>query len=137
MCPGPEQRAVRGVSTILRSCWARFTAASLPPALGHIAVPRHPSEQTAAIDIDGEPAQGVRGLRAEEHRDPSMVLGGEPSPLGDQGDPLPSRLFVGVPLVHGGVIVVPGQIAFTLMPCGATSDARCRVKPRSPAFEAV
>src|SRR5260370_38324663 len=45
----------------------------------------------------GRPRPPSRG-----HRDPSMVLGGEPSPLGDQGAPLPSRLFVGIPPVHGG-----------------------------------
>ena len=100
----------------------------------HVALPQHPSEQTTAIHIDREPAQGIRGLRAEEHRDPSMVLGGEPSPLGDQGDP---RVCSSAFRSYMGVIVGPGQIAFTLMPWGATSYARCRVKPRSPAFEAV
>ena len=43
----------------------------------------------------------LHSLRAEEHRRP-WSSGVSPSPLGDQDDPLPSRLFVGVPLVHGG-----------------------------------
>src|SRR6185436_8035419 len=58
------------------------SSALFPPALGHVLLPWHPAEQAPAVDVDGEAAQGIGGLGAEEYGDPAVVVGGEESPFG-------------------------------------------------------
>ena len=77
---------------------------------------------------------------ASETRNRTALACSWGNPQRPSGNPLPISLKCLVsrapPLVIG-VSVAPGHIALTLIPYGATSRARCRLKPSNPALADV